>query len=82
MGSDAETMHTFRAFKVLPLKATGARIVGGMPAWLPVVVTVVLLVRRKLKRACTLAPSTRTTDSGRLSMFTSRERWLGGSYGM
>ena len=62
---------------MLPSYATGATRVGGMPACAPVVVIVVLLVSKKLNRACTLEASTRTTDSGWLSMLTGDERWLG-----
>ena len=61
---------------MLPSYATGATRVGGIPACAPVVVIVVLLVSRKLNKACTLEASTLTTDSGWLSMLTEVERWL------
>jgi len=71
------SVRTLSAFSVPPSKATGATRVGGMPACAPVVVMVVLLFRRKLKRAWTFVASTLTTDSGWLSMLTGGERWLG-----
>lgn len=70
------SLPTLSDFRDAPSKPTGARRVGGTPAWAPVVATVTLLFRRKLKRACTWIPSTLTTDSGRLSMLTARGRWL------
>lgn len=52
-----------------PVKATGARSVGGIPAWGPVFDTDERQFINQLKRACASTPVTNTKDSLVLSIF-------------
>lgn len=62
-------MLTLSGVRVAPVKATGARRVGGIPAWGPVFDTEERQFISQLNRACASTPVTTTKDSLVLSIF-------------